>query len=105
MPRYSDGIQRDPREDLYRVFVADQHEEMVLVRDIPFYSMCEHHLLPFYGTAHVAYVPDGRVTGLSKLARLVDGFARRPPDAGEAHHPGGPMPLWRYWHPGVRWWS
>jgi len=73
-----DGIQRDPREDLYRVFVADQHEEMVLVRDIPFYSMCEHHLLPFYGTAHVAYVPDGRVTGLSKLARLVDGFARRP---------------------------
>ena len=73
-----DGMRRDPREDLYRVFVVDQHEEMVLVRDIPFYSMCEHHLIPFYGTAHVAYLPAGRVTGLSKLARLVDGFARRP---------------------------
>lgn len=73
-----EGMHRDPREDLYRVFVADEHQEMVLVRDIPFYSMCEHHFLPFYGTAHVAYVPDGRVTGLSKLARLVEGFARRP---------------------------
>ena len=73
-----EGMHRDPREDLYRVFVADEHQEMVLVRDIPFYSMCEHHFLPFHGMAHVAYVPDGRVTGLSKLARLVDGFARRP---------------------------
>lgn len=72
------GMHRDPREDLYRVFLADQHQELVLVRDITFYSMCEHHFLPFYGTAHVAYVPDGRVTGLSKLARLVEGFARRP---------------------------
>ena len=73
-----EGMHRDPKEDLYRVFVADEHQEMVLVRDIPFYSMCEHHFLPFHGTAHVAYVPDGRVTGLSKLARLVEGFARRP---------------------------
>ena len=73
-----DGMHRDPREDLYRVFVADEHQEMVLVRDISFYSMCEHHFLPFHGSAHVAYVPDGRVTGLSKLARLVEGFARRP---------------------------
>ena len=73
-----EGMHRDPRENLYRVFVADEHQEMVLVRDISFYSMCEHHFLPFYGTAHVAYVPDGRVTGLSKLARLVEGFARRP---------------------------
>ncbi len=73
-----DGMHRDPRDDLYRVFVADEHQEMVMVRDIPFYSMCEHHFLPFHGTAHVAYVPDGRVTGLSKLARVVDGFARRP---------------------------
>ncbi|MCY3579269.1 MAG: GTP cyclohydrolase I FolE [bacterium] len=73
-----DGMRSDPREHLYQVFVVDQHEEMVLVRDIPFYSMCEHHLVPFYGTAHVAYLPAGRVTGLSKLARLVDGFARRP---------------------------
>ena len=73
-----EGMHRDPRDDLYRVFVADRHQEMVLVRDIPFYSMCEHHLLPFHGAAHVAYVPDGTVTGLSKLARLVEGFARRP---------------------------
>ena len=56
------------------------HSEMVLVRDIPLYSVCEHHLLPFHGTAHVAYIPEpeGRVTGLSKVARLVDGYARRP---------------------------
>ena len=56
------------------------HDEMVLVRDIPLYSLCEHHLAPFHGHAHVAYIPgsDGRITGLSKLARLVDGFAKRP---------------------------
>jgi GTP cyclohydrolase I len=49
-----------------------------MVREIPFYSMCEHHFVPFHGQAHVAYIPKGRVTGLSKLARLVEGFARRP---------------------------
>jgi GTP cyclohydrolase I len=56
------------------------HDEMVMVRDIPLYSVCEHHLTPFHGRAHVAYIPgdDGRITGLSKLARLVDGFAKRP---------------------------
>jgi GTP cyclohydrolase I len=56
------------------------HDEMVMVRDIPLYSMCEHHLVPFHGKAHVAYIPgpDGRITGLSKLARLVDAFAKRP---------------------------
>ena len=60
-------------------FEAD-HDEMVLVRDIALYSICEHHLIPFHGRAHVAYIPgdDGRITGLSKLARLVDGFAKRP---------------------------
>ncbi len=73
-----DGMHRDPGEDLHRVFVADGHDEMVLVRDIRFYSVCEHHLVPFYGAAHVAYLPEGRVVGLSKLARLVDGYARRP---------------------------
>jgi GTP cyclohydrolase IA len=54
------------------------HDEMVILRDIPFYSMCEHHFLPFHGQAHVGYVPDGRVVGISKLARVVEGFARRP---------------------------
>lgn len=73
------GLREDPEEHLYKVFDVD-HDEMIMVRDIPVYSMCEHHLLPFYGTAHVAYIPKpgGRITGLSKIARLVDGFARRP---------------------------
>ena len=73
------GLREDPVEHLYKVFDVD-HDEMIMVRDIPIYSMCEHHLLPFYGTAHVAYIPKsgGRITGLSKIARLVDGYARRP---------------------------
>lgn len=73
------GLGRDPRDVLTTTFDVG-HEEMVLVRDIPVYSMCEHHLLPFHGVAHVGYIParDGRVAGLSKLARLVDLYARRP---------------------------
>jgi len=72
------GTGDDPSRHLTTTFEAD-HDEIVLVRDIPFSSMCEHHLLPFIGRAHVGYIPgaDGRITGLSKLARLVDGFARR----------------------------
>lgn len=73
------GLHEDPRRHLQVTFEAD-HDEMVMVRDIPLYSMCEHHLVPFMGNAHVAYIPndDGRVIGLSKIARLVDGYARRP---------------------------
>jgi GTP cyclohydrolase I len=73
------GLHEDPGEYLTTTFEAE-HDEMVMVRDIPMYSACEHHLLPWVGRAHVAYIPndDGRVTGLSKLARLVDGFAKRP---------------------------
>jgi len=73
------GLQMDPGEVLNVTFEAD-HDEMVLVKDIPFHSTCEHHLVPFVGKAHVAYIPneDGRITGLSKLARLVEGFAKRP---------------------------
>ena len=73
------GLRESPDHHLKVVFEAD-HDEMVMVRDIPMYSMCEHHLVPFIGTAHVAYIPndDGRVTGLSKLARLVDAYAKRP---------------------------
>ena len=73
------GLTEDPARHFETTF-DEHHEEMVLVRDIPFYSMCEHHLVPFFGNAHVAYIPaaDGRVCGLSKLARLVEAFARRP---------------------------
>ena len=73
------GLHQDPAEYLEVQFEAD-HDEMILVKDVPFYSMCEHHLVPFTGRAHVAYIPgdDGRITGLSKLARLVEAYARRP---------------------------
>jgi len=73
-----EGIEADPGEHLRVTFEAG-HDEMVMVRDIPFTSLCEHHLVPFVGLAHVAYLPgaEGRITGLSKLARLVEGFARR----------------------------
>lgn len=72
------GLSEDSKDQFTAVF-SEGHEEMILVRDIPFYSMCEHHLVPFYGVAHVAYLPsDGRVTGLSKLARAVEVAARRP---------------------------
>lgn len=71
------GVNEDPAEHL-RVGFDVAHDEMVLLRNIPFYSMCEHHFLPFHGEAHVGYVPDGRVVGISKLARVVEGFARRP---------------------------
>ena len=72
------GLQTDPERHLDKIF-TENHEEMVLVKDIPFYSMCEHHLLPFYGKAHVAYLPrKGRITGLSKLVRVVENYAKRP---------------------------
>ncbi len=73
------GLDEDPGHHLVPTFEAD-HDELVLVRDIAIYSICEHHLLPWSGKAHVAYIPneDGRVTGLSKLVRLVEGYAKRP---------------------------
>lgn len=71
------GLATNPRDHLSVTF-DEQHREMVVLRDIPFASLCEHHLLPFTGRAHVGYIPEGRVAGLSKLARLVEGYARRP---------------------------
>lgn len=71
------GLHSDPARHLQKFFV-EEYDELVLVRDIPFNSMCEHHLLPFMGTAHVGYLPRGKVVGLSKLARVVDEVSRRP---------------------------
>jgi len=71
------GLHENPRQHL-RTFFTEQYDELVVLRDIPFHSMCEHHLLPFAGKAHIAYLPDGRIVGISKLARVVEAYARRP---------------------------
>lgn len=73
------GLVENPEDHLDKTFEVD-HDEIIIVRDIPFFSVCEHHLVPFFGKAHVAYLPEegGRIAGLSKLARLVDGYAKRP---------------------------
>ena len=74
---YTEGYKKDPRQVIGDAMYEAQTDEMVLVRDIEMYSLCEHHLAPFFGKAHVAYIPDGKIVGLSKLARVVDVFARR----------------------------
>jgi GTP cyclohydrolase IA len=71
------GYRQDPEELLKKAVFTEAYDEMVLIRDIDLFSMCEHHMLPFFGKAHVAYIPDGKIVGLSKLARVVDVFARR----------------------------
>lgn len=71
------GYHIDPGEVLKSAMFKEEYRQMVIVRDIDFYSMCEHHMLPFYGKAHVAYIPNNYITGLSKIARVVDIFARR----------------------------
>lgn len=71
------GYKQSPQEILERTFDSDGYDQMVILRDIEFYSMCEHHMLPFFGKAHIGYIPEKRVVGISKLARLVDCFGRR----------------------------
>ena len=84
------GMNQEPHE-LFETLFDEHHQEMVLVREIPFYSVCEHHLVPFFGHAHIAYIPgkEGKVCGLSKLARLVDLYAKRPQV--QELHPQGVM--------------
>ncbi|TYS18006.1 GTP cyclohydrolase I FolE [Rossellomorea vietnamensis] len=73
---YTEGYREDPKTHLEKVFDVD-HKELVMVKDIEFHSMCEHHFAPFFGVAHVGYVPDKKITGLSKIGRLVEGYAKR----------------------------
>jgi GTP cyclohydrolase I len=73
----TEGYAKDPREILNDALFEVSYDEMVVVKDIDFYSLCEHHLIPFFGRAHVAYIPNGKVVGLSKIPRLVEMFARR----------------------------
>ncbi len=71
------GYTQDPHKVLTDALFAEQYDQMVIVKDIDFFSMCEHHMLPFYGKAHVAYIPNGHITGLSKIARVVDIYSHR----------------------------
>lgn len=73
----TDGYQQDPKEIINSAMFDEEYSQMVLVKDIEVYSLCEHHMLPFFGKAHVAYIPDGKIVGLSKIPRVVDVFARR----------------------------
>nr|WP_236692931.1 GTP cyclohydrolase I FolE [Aneurinibacillus tyrosinisolvens] len=72
------GLQEDPAEVLGKTFPAEGANDIVIVQDIPFYSVCEHHFVPFFGKVHIGYIPDGRIVGLSKFARLVDILSKRP---------------------------
>ena len=77
-PKIFAGLTEDPKQHI-KLFNEQSNDEMVIVKDIPFYSMCEHHLLPFFGKAHIGYIPsDNKIIGLSKLARIVDNFAKKP---------------------------
>ena len=73
----TEGYEKDPKQILQGAMFNEDYNEMVIVKDIELYSLCEHHMLPFFGKAHIAYIPDGKIVGLSKIPRIVDVFARR----------------------------
>ncbi|MBO0991809.1 GTP cyclohydrolase I FolE [Bacillus sp. SD088] len=73
---YTEGNREDPKHHLEKVFDVE-HDGLIMVKDIEFHSMCEHHFAPFFGVAHIAYIPSEKITGLSKIARMVDGYAKR----------------------------
>lgn len=77
MQALTEGYRQDPSQIIRDAVFHEKYDEMVIVKDIPFYSLCEHHMLPFFGTVHVAYLPAGKLVGLSKIPRMVDLFARR----------------------------
>lgn len=77
MQFFMQGYEQDPEQILRSAMFTEDYRQMVIVKDIDFYSLCEHHLLPFFGKAHVAYIPNKKITGLSKIARVVEVFARR----------------------------
>ena len=77
MQFFMQGYEQDPEVLLHSAMFTEDYRQMVIVKDIDFYSMCEHHMLPFFGKVHVAYIPNKKITGLSKIARVVDVFARR----------------------------
>jgi GTP cyclohydrolase I len=77
MQYLTQGYEQDPSEILKSAMFAEEYNEMVIVKDIEFYSLCEHHMLPFFGKCHIAYIPNGHIVGLSKFPRMVDAFARR----------------------------
>ena len=73
----TEGYEKDPKQILQSAMFSEDYNEMVIVKDIELYSLCEHHMLPFFGKAHIAYIPDGKIVGLSKIPRVVDVFSRR----------------------------
>jgi GTP cyclohydrolase I len=73
----TEGYEKDPKQILQSAMFSEHYNEMVIVKDIELYSLCEHHMLPFFGKAHIAYIPNGKIVGLSKIPRVVDVFARR----------------------------
>ena len=73
----TEGYEKDPKQILQSAMFSENYNEMVIVKDIELYSLCEHHMLPFFGKAHIAYIPNGKIVGLSKIPRVVDVFSRR----------------------------